>query len=80
MFDFDELILPRVAYKNEINESFYIHFDQYPNKIDPVSKKSSKLIPYIDSLQSLSKLDNKVNIRFEMSNYLKHETMDTIFL
>jgi hypothetical protein len=80
MFDFDELILPRVAYKNEIDESFYIHFDQYPDKIDPISKKSSKLIPYIDSLQSLSKLDNKVNIRFEMSNYLKHETMDTLFL
>ncbi len=80
VFDFDELILPRVAYNNEINESFYIHFDQYPDKIDPISNKPSKLIPYLDSLELITKLDKKVNIRFEMSNYLKHETMDKIFL
>ena len=80
VFDFDELILPRVAYNNEINESFYIDFNQYPFKIDPISNKPSKLIPYLDSLELISKLDKKVNIRFEMSNYLKHETMDKIFL
>ena len=80
VFDFDELILPRVAYNNEINESFYIDFNQYPDKIDPISNKPSKLIPYLDSLELISKLDKKVNIRFEMSNYLKHETMDKIFL
>jgi hypothetical protein len=60
VFDFDELILPRVAYKNEINESFYIHFDQYPNEIDPISNKPSKLILYLDSLELISKLDKKV--------------------
>jgi hypothetical protein len=79
IFDFDELILPRIAYKNEINESFYVNFNQYPDKIDPISNKSSKLIPYLDSLQLKSKLDKKVNIRFEMNNFLKHETMDKIF-
>ena len=80
VFDFDELILPRVAYNNEINESFYIDFNQYPFKIDPITNKRSQLIPYLDSLQSISKLDKKVNIRFEMSNYLKHGTMDKLFL
>jgi hypothetical protein len=83
VFDFDELILPRVAYNNnnnETNESFYINFDQYPDKIDPISNKPSKLIPYLDSLEFISKLEKKVNIRFEMSNYLKHETVHKIFL
>jgi len=80
IFDFDELILPRIAYKNELNESFYVNFNQYPDKIDPMSNRSSKLIPYLDSLQlKSSKLDKKVNIRFEMNNFLKHETMDKIF-
>ncbi len=81
VFDFDEIILPRVAYNNsKINESFYINFDQYPDKIDPISNKASKLIPYLDSLEFISKLEKKVNIRFEMSNYLKHETVHKIFL
>jgi len=65
VYDFDEVIFPRSPINNLINESYYIQYE-----------RSKPLMPYFESFKLGN---NRLNIRFQMSIYLKHESMKILF-
>jgi len=79
IIDDDESIIPRISYKNELNESVYRKIDPYKEKIDKITQKSSKIVSYIDNLTQTLNNGKKTNLAFKMGFYFKHKTMEIIF-
>jgi len=79
VIDDDESIIPRLAYKHELDEFVYQKIDSYPQKKDKITKKSSKIAKYIENLTETLNNGNKTNLAFKMGFYLKHNTMKIIF-
>jgi hypothetical protein len=79
IMDDDETIIPRKPYNNEIIESLYQTNESYEEKIDPISNKSTKFIPYFESLLTKFKLGSKATFGFRWAPYMKNKHIKIIF-
>ena len=77
--DDDETIMPRKEYNNEIIESLYQNYEPYSEKIDPISNKSTKFIPYFESLLTKFNLGSKATFGFRWAPYMKNKHIKIIF-
>ena len=79
IMDDDETIMPRKEYNNEIIESLYQNYEPYSEKIDPISNRSTKFIPYFESLLSKFNLGSKATFGFRWAPYMKNKHIKLIF-
>jgi hypothetical protein len=79
IMDDDETIIPRKPYNNEIIESLYQNYESYQEKIDPISNKSTKFIPYFESLLTKFNLGSKATFGFRWAPYMKNKHIKIIF-
>jgi len=79
IIDDDETIIPRQPYNNELIESLYENYEPYPEKIDSISNKSTKFIPYFESLLTRFNLGSKASFGFRWGPHIKNKHIKFIF-
>jgi len=79
IMDDDETIMPRKEYNNEIIESLYQNYEPYSEKIDPITNRSTKFIPYFENLLSKFNLGSKATFGFRWAPYMKNKHIKLIF-